>query len=228
MPRSTAAWRKVIISALSPIGRSPKLIRIQPSPRAETSKPLFPSVRFCMICLLSGARYKGDRHSRGLRANDAAHDPGSVSIVFGVVGRVDRGVHVRSSFGEGHVPFETTGPDATGTARLRAAEPRIGRPTGRADVEIVADPDAPYRHVGAQRAVRAYGRQLQLLCSADLRELVACPCVHWCASFCGSSTYAECQRSIAAMFLSSWRSPAAGVRLLSRSTCATLSSMRSA
>src|SRR5512143_1184970 len=47
IPRSTAVRRKAIISCLS-VGLSPKLILMQPSPRAETSSPLFPSFRFCI------------------------------------------------------------------------------------------------------------------------------------------------------------------------------------
>src|SRR6266496_3914009 len=51
-PRSTALCRKSIISCLS-VGLSPKLMRMQPSPMAETSNPLFPSLRVCIFRLLS-------------------------------------------------------------------------------------------------------------------------------------------------------------------------------
>src|SRR5262245_48666519 len=50
MPRSTAAWRNAIISCLSGIGLSSWLIRMQPRPRAETSRLLFPSLRVCIYC----------------------------------------------------------------------------------------------------------------------------------------------------------------------------------
>src|SRR5207302_3702254 len=59
MPRSTADRISAIISCLSGIGLSSWLILMQPSPRAETSRLLFPSVCFCMcrplfiICLVS-------------------------------------------------------------------------------------------------------------------------------------------------------------------------------
>src|ERR1022692_2939111 len=49
MPRSTAARRREVISCLSLGGPYEKLIPMQPSPSAETSKPLFPSLRFCIV-----------------------------------------------------------------------------------------------------------------------------------------------------------------------------------
>src|SRR5713101_3948811 len=48
-PRSTAARISAIISCLSAGGPKPKLIPMQPNPRAETSKLLFPSLRFCIV-----------------------------------------------------------------------------------------------------------------------------------------------------------------------------------
>src|SRR5882757_9792624 len=40
-------------SFFSVAGPKPKLSPIQPKPRAETSNPLFPSVRFCIFSFLS-------------------------------------------------------------------------------------------------------------------------------------------------------------------------------
>src|SRR5882672_7826258 len=51
-PRSTAARITEIISCLSPAGPYPKLIPIQPRPIADTSRLLFPSLRFCIVLLL--------------------------------------------------------------------------------------------------------------------------------------------------------------------------------
>src|SRR5438067_7188866 len=48
-PRSTAARMSEIPASLSTAGPKPKLSPMQPSPIAETSKLLFPSLRFCMI-----------------------------------------------------------------------------------------------------------------------------------------------------------------------------------
>src|SRR6266536_4322661 len=47
-PRSTAVRISTIISCLSAAGPYPKLMPMQPSPTAETSRLLFPSVRLCM------------------------------------------------------------------------------------------------------------------------------------------------------------------------------------
>src|SRR4051794_27777687 len=93
-------------------------------------------------------------------ANDAAHNPRPVAVVLAVVGRVDGGVNAGCGFSEGHVPFQTTSPDAASTAGLRAAKPRIVRPSGGADVEIVAGANDPHRHIGAQGAVLSCGRKL--------------------------------------------------------------------
>src|SRR5580658_3556049 len=49
MPRSTAVRIREIISFVSPGGPKPKLIPMQPSPMADTSKLLFPSLRFCIV-----------------------------------------------------------------------------------------------------------------------------------------------------------------------------------
>src|SRR2546422_10601719 len=49
MPRSTPARISEIISCLSAAGPYPKLIPIQPSPMADTSRLLFPSLRFCIV-----------------------------------------------------------------------------------------------------------------------------------------------------------------------------------
>src|SRR6185369_6485906 len=48
-PRSTAVRRSEIISCLSLGGPYEKLIPMQPSPSAETSRPLFPNFRFCIV-----------------------------------------------------------------------------------------------------------------------------------------------------------------------------------
>src|ERR1700736_3066039 len=47
-PRSTAARISEIPSFLSTAGPKPKLSPMQPSPSAETSQVLFPSLRFCI------------------------------------------------------------------------------------------------------------------------------------------------------------------------------------
>src|SRR5271169_2415626 len=46
MPRSTAVRRREVISCVSLGGPYEKLIPMQPNPRADTSRLLFPSLRF--------------------------------------------------------------------------------------------------------------------------------------------------------------------------------------
>src|SRR5215467_11443689 len=49
MPRSTAARMSEIPVCLSTAGPSPKLSPMQPRPIADTSRLLFPSLRFCNV-----------------------------------------------------------------------------------------------------------------------------------------------------------------------------------
>src|ERR1700736_5224722 len=53
-PRSTAARISEIPSFLSTAGPRPKLSPMQPSPMADISRLLFPSLRFCMIAPWQG------------------------------------------------------------------------------------------------------------------------------------------------------------------------------
>src|SRR2546426_519584 len=52
----------LIISCLSPAGPYPKLMLMQPRPMAETSKLLFPSVRFFIIVFLRFLNPASDQH----------------------------------------------------------------------------------------------------------------------------------------------------------------------
>jgi len=61
----TAARRSAIISCLSFGGPYEKLIPIQPRPRAETSRPLLPNLRFC-ICLSSQLQARAIPRARGI------------------------------------------------------------------------------------------------------------------------------------------------------------------
>src|SRR3954452_10650989 len=49
MPRSTALRMSAIISCLSFASPYEKLMPMHPKPRAETSRLLFPSLRFCIL-----------------------------------------------------------------------------------------------------------------------------------------------------------------------------------
>ena len=68
-------------------------------------------------------------------------------------------------------------------ASLRAAEP-VGRaPVHRPDVEVVVDPHHPDRPLASQRPVGSQRRDLQLVRSRDLLELVGRPPGHRSTSF---------------------------------------------
>ena len=90
----------------------------------------------------------------------AASGPTTVPTIFGpywsyfsVVSGVDVDVHVRGRFREVHVLLQTTGADATGSARSGPPVPRVVGSVGRADEQIVADANDPHPHVRAHRAV---------------------------------------------------------------------------
>lgn len=103
---------------------------------------------------------------------------GPYRVVLGVVGGINRGVHARGGFGEGDVSFEAAGPDATKAASHAAAEPRIARTIGRADVELVVCSDHSHCHVAAKRAVEAGGCELELLRLSDPAQVLGGPSRH--------------------------------------------------
>jgi hypothetical protein len=70
------------------------------------------------------------------------------------------------------------GSDPPFVAHLGGAVPGGGAPAPGSDVEVVAEPDDPHRHRGAQRAVASERRDLQFFCCSDLVELVARPFAH--------------------------------------------------
>src|SRR5918994_3881669 len=109
-------------------------------------------------------------------ADDAPDDRGPVAVVLGVVGRVDGGVRVRVGLGEGDIPLESAGADAADAAGLRADEPGVARPVGRADVQVVTGPYYPDGDVRAEAAVRPCGGDLQLLRLSYPRQVVLRPC----------------------------------------------------
>src|SRR5207245_9810002 len=81
-PRSTADRISEIISFLSAGGPRPKLIPMQPSPRAETSKLLFPSLRFCIVSPSrqdQGLRIRTNCFSSAQRSSAALRYPAEFS-----------------------------------------------------------------------------------------------------------------------------------------------------
>src|SRR5262249_40943405 len=84
---------------------------------------------------------------------------------------------------EGDVFRDAARPDPTFVTHLGGAEPGAAAPPVGTDVEVVAVTDDPDRHRTPQRAVASQWRDFQLICCANLVELVARPCGHWCPSF---------------------------------------------
>src|SRR5262249_58442028 len=72
----------------------------------------------------------------------------------------------------------SAGLDARTVLILDAAEPRGAAAVDRADVDVVADADAPHRHRPPQRPVPTHRRELELLRVADRFELVLRPGAH--------------------------------------------------
>src|SRR5829696_1518901 len=126
-PRSTAARITAMPCWRSTAGPRPELMPMQPSPIAETSRLLLPSIRVCIGSPCS-AGYELDRRGLRLRVDDAADDPFAVAVVLVTVGGVDGVVEVGVGVGEGDVSVDAAGPDVALVAHLGAGEPAAGAP----------------------------------------------------------------------------------------------------
>src|SRR5512132_3054348 len=176
-PRSTAARITAMPCCRSTAGPRPELMPMQPSPIAETSRLLWPSIRFCIRSPCS-AGYELDRGGSGLRVHAAADDPFAVAAVLVAVGGVDGVVEVGVGVGEGDVLVGAAGPDVALVAHLGGGEPAAGTPVHGADIEVVAHPDDPDGPGLAQGAVASCRGELQFIGGPDPGELVAGPCGH--------------------------------------------------
>src|SRR5215211_6205465 len=176
-PRSTAARITAIPCRRSTAGPRPELMPMQPSPIAETSRFLLPSVRFCIGSPCS-AGYELDRGSSCLSVHDTADDVRAVAAVLVAVGGVDLVVEVGVGVGEDDVLVDAAGPDVAFVAYLSAGEPAAGTPVHRADIEVVAHADDPDGPRVAQGPVATARGNLQLFSGPDPGELVGGPCGH--------------------------------------------------
>src|SRR4029450_7547454 len=176
-PRSTAARITAMPCGRSAAGPRPELMPTPPSPIAETSRLLWPSIRFCIGSPCS-AGYELDGGGSGLWVHDTADDPLAVAAVLVAVGGVDGVVEVGVGVGEGDVLVDAAGPDVAFVAHLGAGEPATGAPVHGPDIEVVADADDPDGPRAAQGVVASARRDLQLCCGPDPGELVAGPCGH--------------------------------------------------
>src|SRR6266571_8855524 len=125
---------------------------IQPSPRAETSRWLLPSVRFRTCMSHSGARNELERCGFRFGGEDGADDAGGVPAVLGAVGSVDLVAKV-VRLDESNVLPDAARLDPRFVAILGAPEPSAGVPVHGSDVEVVAEPDDPDRRRCSHRAV---------------------------------------------------------------------------
>src|SRR5215211_363801 len=179
-PRSTAARITAMPCCRSTAGPRPELMPMQPSPIAETSRPVSPSIRFCIRSPLILASVGHELDRGGLRpgVHDAADDPFAVAAVLAAVGGVDLVIEVGVGVGEGDVLVDTAGPDVALVADLGGGEPAAAASVHRTHVEVVADADDPDGPRVAQGAVASGRRDLQLLRAPDAGELVVGPCGH--------------------------------------------------
>src|SRR5215208_573044 len=126
-PRSTAARITAMPCCRSTAGPRPELMPIQPSPIAETSRFLLPSILFCIGSPCS-AGHELDRGGSCLSVHDTADDVRAVAAVLVAVGGVDLVVEVGVGVGEGDVLVDAAGPDVAFVAYLGAGEPAAGAP----------------------------------------------------------------------------------------------------
>src|SRR5713226_2133408 len=120
---------------------------MQPSPIAETSRLLLPSLRFCIVVSfdseLRSARQqpklRGSRH----RTHYGVDDFCLVAAVLGAVRSVDRVVEPGISVGEDHFFLDSDGANTAFVPYLGAAKPAGAAPVHGTDAELVADADHP-------------------------------------------------------------------------------------
>src|SRR5208283_1861242 len=123
---------------------------MQPSPMAETSRLLFPSLRFCIVVSfdaeLMSARQQPNRRGARLSTHYGIDDSCLVAAVLGAVRSVDIVIEPRISVGEDHFFRDTAGADTAFASYLGAAKPAGGAPVHGPDAELVADTGHPDRH----------------------------------------------------------------------------------
>src|SRR5580658_10791152 len=158
---------------------------MQPNPIAETSRLLFPSLRFCMInssfrcnaveLRACYARRQFDRRRSRFWAHHHVDVGCSLAAVLGAVRGVDLVVEVGVGVEEHRVFLDAACTDTTFAAHLDAAEPFGVAPIRGSDIEIVADAYSPDPHRVSQRSIASKWRDLQFFCSSDLVQLIARP-----------------------------------------------------
>src|SRR5215204_2424923 len=132
----------------------------------------------------SGAWHQADGDLRGVRTYDRVDQRRSVPVVLRVIGLVDGCIHAGGWLGEGRVTLQTASADAACAAGFRAPVPGIGRPEGRAHIQVIPDPDDPDGDVRPHGAVRPRRCDLQLVGLPNPAQLITGPSGHvWLPSF---------------------------------------------
>src|SRR5271167_2686427 len=107
---------------------------MQPSPIAETSRPLFPSLRFCIVIsviIFAAAvtllnRHQPDRRRSRLWTHDRIDDAFGIATVFGAVCGVDPFVEFRVRVETNHFFLDAARLHSTFVPHLNAAKPPGG------------------------------------------------------------------------------------------------------
>src|SRR6266542_3869669 len=119
---------------------------MQPSPMAETSSLLLPSVRLCISSSQSGARYDLERRRSRLTAHHRLDVGGCDGRVPGAVCSVDLIVDAPVGIDEPDVLVDADGVNLAIVVRLRTAEPGRALPSPGSNVQVVTIADDPDRY----------------------------------------------------------------------------------
>jgi hypothetical protein len=167
---------------------------MQPSPLADTSKLLLPSLRFCVVVSIdsesTSTRQQPNRRGSRPRTYYGVDDCCLVAAVFGAVRSVDRVVEPGINVGKDYFPLDSAGADAAFVTYLAGADaafvtylgatkPAGGAPAHGPDAELVADADHPDGRRLSLCAVASDRSDPQFFCGSDLVELLARPRGHW-------------------------------------------------
>src|SRR5580698_8354552 len=122
---------------------------MQPSPMAETSRPLSPSLRFCIDFHPSrshSAWHDPDRCRSSLGVRHRSDVLRAMAAIFGTIGCVDLIAGGGIGVLEQNIFPDTAGIDATFMPNVDTSEPAGTPPIGGSDVNIATDEHHPDGH----------------------------------------------------------------------------------
>src|ERR1700730_18410169 len=172
MPRSTAPRSTTIISCFVPAtAPCPALERMQPSPMAETSRPLRPSLRFSMLFLLGTAALGLGRNPYGGRASAISDHRLQIRTgrIFRAVRSIDAVVDLTGHLLEADICCLPGNRNLSCLLFRCSLVPAGGCPVVGPNVEFTVDDYGPYpRRSSKRHTILAERSNMQIVARCDL------------------------------------------------------------